>query len=331
MALLLVRNGASLESQDYEGRPPLMKAAKCGADRIVKFFLDRGAMPKARDNIGRTPLFHALEGGKASVIKLLFEPDSALLTCRDRFGCSPLLLAAETPRHDILELDDNHDHCEIIVSGVECVLRTIRGPGYTLSRGNAGVLFLWTSANGHLAVINHLPDNGFSDLCYDSVGRTPLMLAVKNNHLDVIKTLLKNRMWIEVRDRAGYSSLCWAFRNGNEVTTLMLLETVADPIGLVRVPRADKVACRHESRRIHPMFSAAQRGYKSIIDFLLNVGVNPSFQQALTLNDREMGLEDQPISMMLSPFANAAEYGYYAIVQALLERGANISVCQEGL
>ncbi|KAK1503497.1 hypothetical protein CTAM01_04809 [Colletotrichum tamarilloi] len=47
-----VENGLEIDGRDYEGRTPLMNAAKKGNDPFVGFLLQNGANPNARDNKG---------------------------------------------------------------------------------------------------------------------------------------------------------------------------------------------------------------------------------------------------------------------------------------
>ncbi|KAK1541509.1 hypothetical protein CPAR01_07498 [Colletotrichum paranaense] len=54
-----VEKGLEIDGRDYEGRTPLMNAAKISDSPFVKFLLRHGADPNARDNKGQTPLSEA--------------------------------------------------------------------------------------------------------------------------------------------------------------------------------------------------------------------------------------------------------------------------------
>ncbi|KAF4774757.1 hypothetical protein HER10_EVM0003061 [Colletotrichum scovillei] len=55
-----IENGLEIDCRDYEGRTPLMNAARGWDSRLVDFLLRRGADPNARDIKGQTPLSEIL-------------------------------------------------------------------------------------------------------------------------------------------------------------------------------------------------------------------------------------------------------------------------------
>lgn len=71
-----VEKGLEIDGRDYEGRTPLMNAAKISDSPFVKFLLRHGADPNARDNKGRTPLSEAFASHysiSSDVVKSLLE------------------------------------------------------------------------------------------------------------------------------------------------------------------------------------------------------------------------------------------------------------------
>jgi cytohesin len=64
-----VRNGASPNAKDNDGKTPLHEAALEGRVEIVKLLLERGADPRIADNEGHIPLDYA----KDSTIRSLLE------------------------------------------------------------------------------------------------------------------------------------------------------------------------------------------------------------------------------------------------------------------
>ena len=123
MVKLLLDNGADIEAMDGFGETALLKAVKRRDNDIVKLLLDKGANPGVKDRNGNTALLYAAGGGnvevirlllakgardsvdgmalhgaalngQAEVVKLLLE-NGGNIESKDRFGCTPLLVAAK--------------------------------------------------------------------------------------------------------------------------------------------------------------------------------------------------------------------------------------------
>lgn len=70
---MLVANGASVSTDDYQGRTPLHEAALYGHANLVDFLLDSGHPIDCVDAFGQTPLFHAVKNGRHDVVQRLIE------------------------------------------------------------------------------------------------------------------------------------------------------------------------------------------------------------------------------------------------------------------
>ena len=73
MAVLLIRQGANVNSANRDGSTPLMAAATRGSDVIVKALLDAGAQVTAKNKTGQTALDIAIAGKKFSTAQILEE------------------------------------------------------------------------------------------------------------------------------------------------------------------------------------------------------------------------------------------------------------------
>jgi ankyrin repeat protein len=101
---LLLDNGAEVNTQDRDGRTPLMEASIREGPKIVGVLLANGALPNVQDRIGRTALMSAADANQTEVIKLLVK-HGADLNVRDSKGQTALSIAKESEQsRDAYEL-----------------------------------------------------------------------------------------------------------------------------------------------------------------------------------------------------------------------------------
>jgi len=128
----------------------------------------------------------------------------------------------------------------------------------------------------------------------DRYGRTPLVYAVWNGHVAVIKRLLKAGARINVADDIGGTALSYAVCSGhNDVLTLLFEKGIE--------------AGSEDETRIVLLVSAAEKGHEAVVKLLLEAG-----KIDLELKD---GNGRTPLSC-------AVKRGSVAIVQLLLTEGA---------
>lgn len=122
-----------------------------------------------------------------------------------------------------------------------------------------------------------------------------LIIAVQNNDLDMINSLLYHGADISYTDNIGYQPIHYACYYGNLPALELLLHCGADPTGYFN--------------GIIPLIIASERGFKEIILLLLSYGVNIN----------EKGIHNCP------PLLAAMKAGQLEIVFLLLHYGANIN------
>lgn len=91
----LVVKGANVNAQAIRDETPLIIAALSGNGEIVNYLLQRGADINARSASGLTALHAAAYAGHAEIISLLVARGAAVNDDSNRFGATPLILAAE--------------------------------------------------------------------------------------------------------------------------------------------------------------------------------------------------------------------------------------------
>lgn len=117
----LVKDGADLEAALPRGETPLIVAALEGQTQVVKFLIERGAAIQARNDRGFTALHAAAYRGHPPVAELLIANGINVNDAENRFKATPLHLAAEDNRKDVVEL--------LLDKGAE--LEAKEGNGYT--------------------------------------------------------------------------------------------------------------------------------------------------------------------------------------------------------
>lgn len=100
---ILIRHGASCNIIGLRGLTAIHHAALLGFNEGILVLLAGGADPKAKDNEHFTAVHHAINGGNAdsSVVKMLAMAGSQL-EARDRSGRTPLMLAAQLGRDELV-------------------------------------------------------------------------------------------------------------------------------------------------------------------------------------------------------------------------------------
>jgi ankyrin repeat protein len=183
-----------------------------------------------------------------------------------------------------------------LLSRVILLLLFCFGPEIVISEVSESNEHLLQAANeGNLREVRMALKYGASINCQDSKGRTPLMLAVINNRLDVMKDLVIHGAHIEAKTYDGdRSAFLWAVFLGNERIVQFLHANDAD---------INEVNNRGDT----PLIIASYMGYGNILQYLIAEGAD---------------IHHKTTGRNFTALHFAAFRGQNAIVQILLEHGA---------
>ncbi|KTG40288.1 hypothetical protein cypCar_00018657 [Cyprinus carpio] len=107
----LVEHKANISIANKYGNTCLMIAAYKGHTDVVYFLLGRNADPNAKAHCGATALHFAAEAGHLDIVKELVRCQAAMVV--NGHGMSPLKVAAESCKADVVELLLSHADCDV--------------------------------------------------------------------------------------------------------------------------------------------------------------------------------------------------------------------------
>ncbi|XP_053593899.1 putative ankyrin repeat protein RF_0381 [Microplitis demolitor] len=178
----LLSNGACTDlpctSNWKNGYTFLHLAAESGNKEILSLLLCDGANVNSKAINSLTPLHLAAEKKHLRIVELLLDY-GAFIDCTDtsalRYGSTPLHFAVENGYAKIVEF--------LVKKGANVNVKP---------RGNDTLLFM-AAKIGHLAIVQYFLKHGahINGTCVDEgkTGYTPLHIACKNNHKDVVEQL----------------------------------------------------------------------------------------------------------------------------------------------
>ncbi|XP_077480584.1 transient receptor potential cation channel subfamily A member 1b [Stigmatopora argus] len=213
LAEYLISLGADVDSVDCKGNPPLLVATSCGAWRTLALLLSKGADVSLTDKFGCNFLHLAIlqPKGLKNVPEDVLQRSSvkALLSCEDNEGCTPLHYACRLGIHD----------------SVRNML------------GLSGQLGLACKSKDKKSALHFAAQYGRINTCHrlletitdsrllnegDERGLTPLHLASRGGHTQVVRLLLRKGALFH-SDYRGWTCLHHAASEGYTQTMDIIL------------------------------------------------------------------------------------------------------------
>ncbi|KAM3860072.1 caskin-2-like [Diretmus argenteus] len=202
----------NINYQDADGFSALHHAALTGTIELLSLLLEAQATVDIKDINGMRPLHYAAWQGKADSVLLLLRA-GASVNSPSHDGQIPLHLSAQYGHYDVSEMLLQHQ-------SNPCLMNKVKKTPLDLACefGRIKVAQLLLSSNMVAVLLEG--DGGRDSL--DSASTTPLHLAARNGHKDIIRLLLKAGIDINRGTRAGTSLHEAALYGKTEVVRLLL-------------------------------------------------------------------------------------------------------------
>lgn len=257
VARILIDAGATIDAPDKDGWTPLHIAVRHGNLPILTHLASRGADLDRRINACCTPIMVAMANGRADSLRVLAEA-GADLNAIDADGRTPLVDAVARGRQVIVEA--------LLAAGART---DIPGPG-----GYDALAVAVVNGNQPLTELL-LRHNVDPNAASDRVG-SPLTLAVRKGHHEVVRTLLEAGARWDV-PVGGYTALQRAAWQGDTNLVRVMLDKGVNP---------DAASPTHPP----PIILAAERGHLGVVSLLADRGadINQQFQNWTALRAAEM-------------------------------------------
>uniref|UniRef100_A0A672H0C9 Caskin-2-like n=1 Tax=Salarias fasciatus TaxID=181472 RepID=A0A672H0C9_SALFA len=204
----------NINYQDPDGFSALHHAALTGTTELLSLLLDAQAQVDVKDVNGMRPLHYAAWQGKADSVLLLLRA-GASVNSPSHDGQIPLHLSAQYGHYEVSEMLLQHQ-------SNPCLMNKAKKTPLDLACefGRLKVAQLLLSSNMVTALLEGEGGGGGDGV--DSSSTTPLHLAARNGHKDIIKLLLKAGIDINRATKAGTSLHEAALYGKTEVVRLLL-------------------------------------------------------------------------------------------------------------
>ncbi|MBU0985530.1 MAG: ankyrin repeat domain-containing protein [candidate division Zixibacteria bacterium] len=237
VARALIQLGAGVNVTTNDGKTPLMLSVQSGGAEMTKLILSRHPDLETADSYGRTALsLVARESGSVEIAALLIDA-GASINAVDRFGSTPLELAAWRGFSAIVDLlldrgarlpADPGRLNRMLTNATQTGLPRLfdlvvaRGADVSARNPNDGSYLHSAAAGGNIDILQRLLRQGLPINERDKYGWTALHYAIARGRVDAARLLLDNGADINAATLAGHTPLSVA-RDRERATLVELL------------------------------------------------------------------------------------------------------------
>ena len=235
---VLLNNKADVNKVDVCGRSALFRAAANGHEDIVEVLIEKGADVKVKDKNGKTATHFAASAGQTDALMILVSHEDMSLN-EDKKGMTPVHWASLNGQEECLEiLLQNYDseldkedgllspvHCAALKNNQSC-LEMLIANNFKVNRVFKGKSPLILAVeNNCVDVVKVLLEHGANvDEKHPKLGLTLLMMAAKNDHSELVETLLENGAKFDSLDENGDSALHLAIKANSDPCSVAVLK-----------------------------------------------------------------------------------------------------------
>ncbi|XP_071533218.1 uncharacterized protein [Panulirus ornatus] len=256
MVQLLVELGVSINQGDSGGLTPLHIACTHGYPHLARLLIKARANVNARTHQGHTPLHLAALRGSQALVELLLS-HGAVVDVTDVDGCTPLHRAAASANSELVEVllaahsnpaqTDNHGntvlHYAVSVNGVRSstvkMLAVAHPPAVCVNNCSMETPLHIAVQSGRKdaeSVLAAVVEVGTRTALNskNSLGHTPLHLAIFEHHLNLLRILLTSGADTNTEDQLGHTPLVSAARDATWGAVALLLAAGAHTKRLIQ-------------------------------------------------------------------------------------------------
>ena len=239
----LIAKGADV-NRAHAGLTPLLATTRAcheGRPEMVTSLIANGADPARADADGNTPLHHAALCAEPAVAAILIDAQ-APLEARNREQATPLAVAAAAANWPVLRfLAERGAHADAAVPAAAGIA----------DDDPEGVRILLKHKGRATAV--------------DALGRSALLHAARENHVEITRVLLDANADVTLADRYGTTPLMEAARAG-----------AAGVVALLAEKNPDVNACDQHGRTALMLACQSPRANAACVRALLDLGADPA-------------------------------------------------------